>query len=253
MLLKDRCCSWGGSITVALTLLLLPSCSGLATRDGAIGSPTSRGISPGGNAPAVHSPLSPSLQRSASPASSTSRSLASSVACRATAATKKSGEEAFCLLHPEVNWLAVRQDWSHGQILRPARAASFRERVFTYGEEPHPRTVIDILQLPPKATTGSSRWELLDSGARELLITYVSDKDSPLLHATGKVIEVRGQVAREVEMYRDKGGNRDFRQIVWHTRSSDGAFIKWSVYTSSTLYSEAQTIQYVNSLLEFSP
>jgi len=109
-----------------------------------------------------------------------------------------------------------------------------------------------LYQYPPATAETHSHFQLIESGSWDVhSIHYLAGDSVPFAGGAGtKPVTVRGRLARMLTMYKGENSNVDWRSVRWEDPLANGDFILWTVSNSPRLYTEDQTIEFIDRLIE---
>ena len=107
-----------------------------------------------------------------------------------------------------------------------------------------------VYQYPSATVNNTDYYGIIDGGGFILQIHHYPAGDPVPFAGEGKSIMVRGHVARMLTYTRSAGSNVDWRAVQWERASPSGGVIQWVIGNSPTMYTDSQTLDWINHLEE---
>ena len=155
-----------------------------------------------------------------------------------------------------VSWEEAHDWWDHRELLQ-GKLAEATEVIYAL---PGKKTsslgsnsaVVAFYQKGARVDE-HSYWRFVDEGGIEVRVTHYAP-GSVVPYAApiwaDKQVRVRGHLADLLELRRSEGDGNNWRTIRWRIQQSNGSTLLWQIGNHPNLYSEQQTIDFIERLRE---
>lgn len=158
-----------------------------------------------------------------------------------------------------VTWDEAAEWWRHASLLRADRfeEEAVKEQVYAlpHGLKESPdknRAAVSAFYGPPAFTVDRvSYWAFIDKGGISITARYFAPGTVPPFGRsvwTDREVTVRGRRASLNIMTMSSGDANNWRTIRWNVETTGGGFVQWEVGNHPDLYTDAQTVAFVDAL-----
>lgn len=159
-----------------------------------------------------------------------------------------------------VAWDEALGWWNHGSLLGAPSAPNptFKEAVYALpglrtSASTNRSAVLVVYQNPDATVESVSYWLFINAGGISIEVRYYADPSMVPYQKSvwkDKTVLVRGKAADLKVMRRTDGDGNDWRTVRWVETGRQGEKLLWEIGNHPDLYSDEQTISFIDGLLE---